>query len=151
MHCVLTIYSFRELSHRRLGCTLTTVSSNMPPSVTRLHRFRLRFHIRFCNSSEISGSCGSVYVITVVWDTAQCSLVEGAGAALSVYCLTTSWTNGIRSPAKAKGFSSSHCIQTSSEAHPASYPICIGGPFQGVKLGRGVTLTVYPIQCRSQK
>jgi hypothetical protein len=30
---------------------------------------------------------------------------------------------GVRSPAEAKGFSSSLCIQTSSDSHPASFPI----------------------------
>jgi hypothetical protein len=34
--------------------------------------------------------------------------------------MTTDWTNGVRSPAEAKDFSSNLCVQTSSEAHPAS-------------------------------
>jgi hypothetical protein len=38
-------------------------------------------------------------------------------------CLTTGWTIGVRSPAGAKDFSSSPCVQTGSEAHPASYPM----------------------------
>jgi hypothetical protein len=33
----------------------------------------------------------------------------------------------VRSPAEAKDFSSSLCVQTSSEAHPASYPKGTGG------------------------
>jgi hypothetical protein len=33
------------------------------------------------------------------------------------------------SPAEAKDFSSSLCVQTSSEAHPASSPMVIGGSF----------------------
>jgi hypothetical protein len=37
------------------------------------------------------------------------------------------------------------CVQTISEAHPASYPKGAWGPFPGVKRGRGVTLTTYPI------
>jgi hypothetical protein len=48
--------------------------------------------------------------------------------AQSVHCLTTEWTTGIRSPAEAKNFSSSFCVQTSSEAHPASYPMSTEGP-----------------------
>jgi hypothetical protein len=32
------------------------------------------------------------------------------------------------------------CVQTSSEAHPASYSMGIGGPSSGVKRGRRVTL-----------
>jgi hypothetical protein len=38
-------------------------------------------------------------------------------------------STGIRFPAEAKHFSNSLCVQTSYEAHPASYPMCIGGPF----------------------
>jgi hypothetical protein len=34
-----------------------------------------------------------------------------------------------RSPAGAKDFSSSLCVQTSSGAHPASCPMSTGGPF----------------------
>jgi hypothetical protein len=45
---------------------------------------------------------------------------------------------GVRSPAGAKDFSSNLCVQTSSEAHPASCP------FPGAKRGRGVTLTTHP-------
>jgi hypothetical protein len=44
-------------------------------------------------------------------------------------------TNGVRSLAKAKDFSSSLCIQTSSEAHPTSYPVGTGNPFLGLKGG----------------
>jgi hypothetical protein len=36
------------------------------------------------------------------------------------------------------------CVQTSSEAHPASYPTGTGGPFPGAKGGRGLTLTTHP-------
>jgi hypothetical protein len=35
----------------------------------------------------------------------------------------------VRSPAGAKDFSSSLCVQTSSGAHPASYTMGTGGPF----------------------
>jgi hypothetical protein len=55
---------------------------------------------------------------------------------------------GVRSPAEAEDFSSSFCVQTSSEAHPASCPAIqwvLGVLSPGVKLGRGVTLTTDPI------
>jgi hypothetical protein len=39
----------------------------------------------------------------------------------------------VRSPAEAKDFSSSLCIQTGSGAHLASSTMCIGGPFPGGK------------------
>jgi hypothetical protein len=42
-----------------------------------------------------------------------------------------------------KDFSSSLCVQISSEAYPASCTMGTGSPFPGVKRGRGVTLTTY--------
>jgi hypothetical protein len=39
----------------------------------------------------------------------------------------------VRSPAEAKDFFSSLCVQTGSGAHPASCPIGTGGPFPGAK------------------
>jgi hypothetical protein len=50
----------------------------------------------------------------------------------------------VRSPTGAEDFSSSPCVQTGSEAHPASYPMGTGGSFPGVKRGQGVTLTTHP-------
>jgi hypothetical protein len=44
---------------------------------------------------------------------------------------------GVRSPAGAKDFSSSLCVQTGSGAHPASYTMGTGGPFPGVKRAAG--------------
>jgi hypothetical protein len=41
---------------------------------------------------------------------------------------------------EAKDISSSLCVQTGSEAHPASYPMGTWDPFLGVKRGRDVTL-----------
>jgi hypothetical protein len=51
---------------------------------------------------------------------------------------------GVRSPAEAKDFSSSPCVQTGSEAHPASCTMGTGVPFPGAKRYRGVTLTTPP-------
>jgi hypothetical protein len=51
---------------------------------------------------------------------------------------------GVQSPAGAKDFSSILCVQTGSEAHPASCIMDTGGPFPGAKHGRGVTLTTHP-------
>jgi hypothetical protein len=39
------------------------------------------------------------------------------------------WVIGGRSPAEAKNFFSSLCVQTGSEAHPASYSMGTGGSF----------------------
>jgi hypothetical protein len=51
---------------------------------------------------------------------------------------------GVRSPAEAKDSFSNLCVQTGSEAHPASCTMGTGGPFPGTKRGRGVTLTTHP-------
>jgi hypothetical protein len=44
---------------------------------------------------------------------------------------------GVRSPAGVKDFSSNLCVQTGSEAHPASCSMGIGGPFPGGKARPG--------------
>jgi hypothetical protein len=44
---------------------------------------------------------------------------------------------GVRSPAEAKNFSSSLCVQTGSGAHPASCTMGTGGPFPGGKARPG--------------
>jgi hypothetical protein len=61
---------------------------------------------------------------------------RGNGVAQSVYCLTTDWTTEIQSPPEAKDLSSSLCVQTGSEALPASCPMGTGGSFSGVKHGQ---------------
>jgi hypothetical protein len=59
---------------------------------------------------------------------------------------------GVRSPAEGKVFSSSHCIQTSTEAHPTCSPTGTGCPFSGAKARPGVTLTTHPhLVSRSRK
>jgi hypothetical protein len=61
----------------------------------------------------------------------------GIGVAQWVYCLPTDWTAGVRSPAEATDFSSSLCIQTSSEAQPASYLMGTGGSYSKSKARPG--------------
>jgi hypothetical protein len=62
-----------------------------------------------------------------------------------IYSFDSDWMTGVRSPAEAKDFSSSLCVQTGSEDHPAFYPMDTGGPFPGVTCGRGVTLATHLI------
>jgi len=52
-----------------------------------------------------------------------------AGIAQSVKRLATGWTIGIQFPAGDANSSLRHRVQTSSETHPASYPMGIGGSF----------------------
>jgi hypothetical protein len=51
---------------------------------------------------------------------------------------------GVRSPAEAKEFSSSLCVQTGSGAHSASCTMGTGVLSPGLKRGRSVTLTAHP-------
>jgi hypothetical protein len=67
-----------------------------------------------------------------------------SGSIVSDYGLDD-WVIEVRSPTGAEDFSSSPCVQTGSEAHPASYPMGTGVLSRGVKLGWGVTLTTHPI------
>jgi hypothetical protein len=50
----------------------------------------------------------------------------------------------VRSPAEERGFSSNLCVQTGSEAHPASCTMGTRVLTLGVNRGRGVTLTTHP-------
>jgi hypothetical protein len=76
-----------------------------------------------------------------------CNLSDGArGSSVSIlsgYGLDNR-AIGVRSPAEAREFSSSLCVQTGSGAHPASCTMGTGSPFPGAKPGRGVTLTTHP-------
>jgi hypothetical protein len=56
---------------------------------------------------------------------------------LSAQSLTPDWAIGFRFPAEATDFSSSLCVQASSEAHPASCPMGTAGPFPGGKARPG--------------
>jgi hypothetical protein len=69
----------------------------------------------------------------VCWKTK----IGWTGVAQWVQCLTTDWMTGVQSPAEAKDFSSSLCVQTSSEAHPASCTMGTGDSFPGGKARPG--------------
>jgi hypothetical protein len=60
--------------------------------------------------------------------------ITTVGVAQSIECLTTDWTTGVRSTVETKDFSSSFCVQTSSEGHPASYPTGAGVLSRGEKV-----------------
>jgi hypothetical protein len=73
---------------------------------------------------------------------------EAAKVAQAVQCLTTDWMtgrSGFDPRQMQRIFSSSLCVHTGSEAHPASCTMGTGGPFPGANRGRGVTLTTHPI------
>jgi hypothetical protein len=55
-------------------------------------------------------------------------------------CLATGWTTGrsrFDPRHRRKDFSSNLCVQTGSEAHPASCPVGTGSPFPGAKARPG--------------
>jgi hypothetical protein len=54
------------------------------------------------------------------------------GSSVDIVCDYGS-DDGVRSPAEAKDFSSSLCVQTGSGAHAASCPMGTGSPFPGGK------------------
>jgi hypothetical protein len=60
----------------------------------------------------------------------------GSSVSMSGYRLDGR-ASGVRFPAEAGDLCSSLCVQTSSEAHPASYPMYTGGPYRGGKHGGG--------------
>jgi hypothetical protein len=61
---------------------------------------------------------------------------DSSGSIVSDYGLDDRMI-GVRSPAGAKDFSSSICVQTGSGAHPASCTMGTGGPFPGGKAHPG--------------
>jgi hypothetical protein len=63
-------------------------------------------------------------------------LLSNSGSVVSDYGLDDR-AIGVRSPAGAKDFSSDLCVQTGSEAHPASCTKGTGGPFPGGKSAAG--------------
>jgi hypothetical protein len=78
----------------------------------------------------------------VFWDVLPCSQVDIVRRFRGAYCLHRSRVSsgsivsdyglddraiGVRYPAGAKDFSSSLCVQTGSEAHPASCTMGTGG------------------------
>jgi hypothetical protein len=68
--------------------------------------------------------------------TTEMILCGSSGSIVSDYGLDDRVIE-VRSPIGAEDFSSSPCVQTSSEAHPASYPMGTGGPFPGGKARPG--------------
>jgi hypothetical protein len=61
---------------------------------------------------------------------------SGSGSIVSGYGLHDRAIE-VQSPAEARDFSSSLCVQTGSGAHPASCPMGTGGPFPGGKARPG--------------
>jgi hypothetical protein len=88
-----------------------------------------------------------MYVIMILF-RASISPVEEPGSSVSIvsdYGLDDREI-GVRSPAEAKDFSSSLCVQTGSEAHPACCTMGTRGTFLGGKArpGRDARTDLWP-------
>jgi hypothetical protein len=66
----------------------------------------------------------------------KCESRGSSGSIVSDYGLDDQVIE-VRSTTGVEDFSSSPCVQTGSEAHPASYPKGTGGPFPGDKARPG--------------
>jgi hypothetical protein len=92
-------------------------------------------------TSPEEGFCSlSLSIYPVIWSIRSRG---SSGSIVSDYRLDDRAIE-VRSPAGTNDFSSILCVQTGSEAHPASCTVGTGGPIPGAKRGRGVTLTTHP-------
>jgi hypothetical protein len=92
--------------------------------------------------------CGVLQMVKIWERTAWYQYCTYLGAGSSVSIVPGYWLDDraieVRSPAKAKDFSSNLCVQTGSEARPASCTMGTGVLSPDVKRGRDVTLTSHP-------
>jgi hypothetical protein len=121
-----------EPSARRLATTVSQPVAGVPPGVGGWFKRGTQTDIK--NLTSLS-RC-NLFIVSIT--TVRGSLVS-SGSTVSDYGLD----DGVRSPAGAKDFSSSLCVQTGCGAHPASCTMGTGGPSPGVKRGRGVMLTTH--------
>jgi hypothetical protein len=83
------------------------------------------FQLRYLNGH----SEGLISAVCTLFASHCLTSVSRAGVARPVWFLTTDWTTGVRPVAEAEDFSCSLSVQTSSEAHAASYLTGTGGPY----------------------
>jgi hypothetical protein len=100
--------------------------------------------LKFRSISTRLHGAASQKTIIFMWSLMLCRS-RGSSVSIVSDCGLDNRVIEVRSPTEAKDFSSNLCVQTSSEAHPASCTMGAGGPFPGAKRGRGVTLTTHPI------
>jgi hypothetical protein len=73
------------------------------------------------------------FIFKHLWSILTNNSICGVRVAQSVYWQATSWTIGVWFLVGARDFSLLYSVQTSSEAHRASYPVGTGGLSMGVK------------------
>jgi hypothetical protein len=84
------------------------------------------------------------YIILYLNKYSNCRITISSSVSIVSDYRLDDWATGVQSPAEAKNFPFSLCVQTSSEAHRASNPMGIGDPIPGVKHGQGMMLTTHP-------
>jgi hypothetical protein len=89
------------------------------------------FQIRCVRLNPLNASCFANNFIQMMFCEPGSSVSTGSDYGLDDRAI------GVRSPAEAKDFSSNLCVQTGSEAHPASCTMGTGGPFPGGKSAAG--------------
>jgi hypothetical protein len=85
----------------------------------------------FCSAESVSAILHSAFFFIIFFFMSRGS----SGSIVSDYGLDDQAIE-VRSPTRTD-FSSSPCVQTGSEAHPAPYPMGTGGPFPGGKAQPG--------------
>jgi hypothetical protein len=75
------------------------------------------------------------------------------GAGIAQWCSPGLWAgwSGVRVPVRDGNFSLHHRVQSSSGAHPASYPMDIKDSFPGGKAARARSWLLTSIKCRGQR
>jgi hypothetical protein len=116
-----------------------TESVSNTESERSLHGFRVSKHLLYSYLQIFYK-----LLFTILTNVAYAWSRNSSGSIVSGYVLDDR-AIGFRSPAGAKDFSSSLCVQTGSGVHPASCTMGTRGPFPGAKHGRDVALTTHPI------
>jgi hypothetical protein len=102
-------------------------------------------HMYYCVNNS-SGICPQHMAVNEAAISRQQAGV-GWNHTKNTHCITlilTGWMARVPSPAEAKDFSCSLCVQTSYEENQASYPMGTRGHFPEVYRGRGMMLTIHP-------
>jgi hypothetical protein len=114
---------------RQVGCPITE-----PAQLAFLH-VRIHCNVLFQHFLSTTALRNPEPCLKDSWTNpkAHHSVLRASALVSALQYLTGDWTTGVRSPAEAKDFSSNLCVQTGSEANPASCKMGTGGPFPGGK------------------